>query len=391
MSVLFRGLLPTLLLVACSTEDRISGSNAPVSASALARRAGFDPRGAVIRGANLVVEGDMLISIDTARRVVENGVSLLWVSNAQADTGIYTLDVSAIPTWAGNAEMAGRAWTFGKSTGLRFATSETGPVAGSLGTVSLLPFTSATNPYCPAAIACAQFRNGARLGTFIAINTDAFAAAPYTSMDWRISILTHELGHAMGFRHANWQVTGEPAAFDFGWTSVNSNSFVAGSFDNNTQSVMRSFFTSPRWPDIWDRTAARLVYPGNAGTMYPRASICPIGCDGNSADDYTVETEDAVQDAIENQYSFAVEVTRPGIGVQRYTPPALGMPSAFPAAGGQFVLELSTLGYPTTYVGSCDPSGLPNGVVKLYRISRFPLNGGGTYERESEPACFRVD
>lgn len=378
-----------LTFVGCSGESSSPTSGVPSTAEELARRAGFSPIGARLHGRHLLVESDILVLADTGEASIPSDVSLLTVSNAQADTGLYTLDISRLPSWAGIATMASRSWTFSTSTGIRIAVSTNGPVAGSIGTISVMPYTSATNPFCPGAFMCAQFRSGSRLGTIIAVNTDLFASAPYTSFDWRASILAHEIGHNLGFRHSNWEGR-EAATFSSSLGNVTSNAFVVGSFRNNPQSVMLNFFNAPRYPDFWDRTAARLVYPGEAGTLYPRASICPVGCSGGSADDYSVETEDMVPDAIEDQYTFVVDVERPGVAAQRYHAPALGMPAAISSVGS-FVLGLTSLGFPTTFLFSCDPGQFPNGVVKLYRVARFPLFGGGRYERLSAPACFRID
>jgi Dual-action HEIGH metallo-peptidase len=369
-------------LVACSDDLVNVQSTVPQSANDLAIAAGFDGEAAHIVGNHLVVEGDIHLAMNKSVGRTSDSISLLWVSNQQADTGLYTIDASQVPDWAGSAAFAARSWTFGTSTGLRFVVSTSGPISGSRGTIELR-----TYGCLPTALACADFRRGGILGTYIGLNLAALSSEGKSSDNWKTSILAHELGHVMGFRHQDWYVNNqEPETLP---GTIDNTTFVEGS-GYTIFSVMMRTFQEPRLPAFWDIEAARLVYPGEAGTIYGTTSICPGQCTGGSEDDYTVETESVVPDATDS-YSFQIEIERPSVSTQTISAPYLGMPTGAPASA-YFTLELSLLGFPTTFVSSCTPqSAFPNGVVRFYRLSTFQAPYRAAYVRRSAPACFRID
>lgn len=86
--------------------------------------------------------------------------------------------------------------------------------------------------------------------------------------------MVHEMGHTLGFRHANWQVVGESAGDSVGAHLIEHTSSI------DALSVMNAGASTRAWSGFseGDRIAARVAYPGAvgaAGTIdggYPRLS-----------------------------------------------------------------------------------------------------------------------
>lgn len=107
------------------------------------------------------------------------------------------------------------------------------------------------------AYAIAEFPSADNAGYRIRVNTS------YTLTEsQKIFILTHELGHCLGFRHTNWASDGEPSQPVGAYQ-------ISGTPTTDSQSIMNSgsaFSGVPNWSGFstYDVIAAQTLYPFSA-------------------------------------------------------------------------------------------------------------------------------
>lgn len=228
----------------------------------------FDTAGVYKRGADLVVEGDLRIPIETIRawgrtpKSEPAGPRLQWrsaelVSQAKVATSLKVdlTGLSAAPDWQSAARAAITEWNAIGGTKVNFAE----------GTPADIVLRYSDLGYCTtAALAGLPPGNGNPYGEVTVnsgylINCGQYSGALNNASTKKRNIV-HELGHTIGFRHTNWQSRGEPTAIQ-----------IAGTPTTDAASVMNGGTADVQWAGFSgnDKVAVRALYPFTVNATGP--------------------------------------------------------------------------------------------------------------------------
>jgi Dual-action HEIGH metallo-peptidase len=262
-------------LTACSMPDRV---DTPSMSSAFRDRLvalGFDPSGAIDVGDYVRVEGDILVPKEAlqgnhgirsqgtpaASSLSAHGPLKQWVTDtlvSASNVGAITVDLSQIAgdtTWLSAARAAMANWNALPGTSIHFAEASPGDIT--------MKFYSEGNG-SPPPIAISAFPLGIHEpGPYVWIN-EVYSSYSHSEKEF---VLTHELGHTLGFRHTDWQ--GKESSYyayslpDGYHTRADGATQVSGTPATDAISVMNAATGGHSWTGFspYDSTAAMIVYP----------------------------------------------------------------------------------------------------------------------------------
>ncbi|HWK07138.1 MAG TPA: M57 family metalloprotease [Puia sp.] len=106
-----------------------------------------------------------------------------------------------------------------------------------------------------------RFPSNNLVGSAVIINHNG----PVTDANGKLSAIRHEMGHAVGMRHADVTVDGEPLSGIDNFNQKVSETILGSSPSNDASSIMHSSFAGSALInfDAWDLFAARILYPDN--------------------------------------------------------------------------------------------------------------------------------
>ena len=229
----------------------------PALASLVAAQ-GFRTEGAYLEGDHVVVEGDIRLHRDALSRPALNltpgeGPAHQWHTHALVSQSVMAsgirVDLSGLSGnagWLAAAREAIRVYTNSYNTKIHVTEGGSPHIVFSLQS-------SLQN----GAIGIADFPSGGLPGPTIRVS----AQHNSLSTSQKTWVMVHEIGHAIGYRHSNWQVTGEINHPDHYTIGAN---FIPGTLQNDPGSVMRGAIGAQSWTGFtwYDHLANLYVYPG---------------------------------------------------------------------------------------------------------------------------------
>lgn len=266
-----RGTLAALviLLAACAPDDVSAPEGATTSLRDAIIAQGFDPSTARIVGDRVIVEGDIALSLrdlqgalpDTTRgpRIRTQWTTAQQVS--QSNVSLVTIDLSALAGFSSlvlsGARDALNDWNGISQSSIYLVEGTPGDI-----TVTVDPYYDQFGQPDPNIFGTGLFprysTTPGKPGPTISVNR-YFGYQSNVASNARYN-MAHEIGHTLGFRHANWQSTCR------GRESDNDAILVPGTSTDDASSVMRACTAARLW-SAWsagDLLTAKTIYPGPA-------------------------------------------------------------------------------------------------------------------------------
>lgn len=273
MKKILLSLPAALLLFSCSKIEPTEQQPDPVDKSTpmyrYIKQMGYRDSEIREQGNNYVVDGDMLFSKTAQPDISESGngatTEQYGLANyvgyniqpnitirADASMSSYTAEIdSAIALWNNIPNFRVH---FTKTVAINqyILISDYNPPTGDCG-----------GAYCPL---------GGAPGSQVYINTGAIS---WQTFDQRTAVIAHELGHAIGLNHTNWQPLGEPRIGQKGNGAYYAAMHLMGTptgADNNSLMNGGNCGSHPTTLSSYDLVAAQFLYPANA----PASGSVPV-------------------------------------------------------------------------------------------------------------------
>jgi len=231
------------------------GMTADLSIREKVARLGFDTTGIVIKGENIIVEGDIVLTKSNINKTSPRQASTIDITNP----GIYPITYSrhrnlkyfipsTLSSWESAIETAFFIYSGLPNFNLRFDRTTNQNEADLVMQAGTYTFQNQNG-----VVGEAYFPSNGQIGIGIGINL----YYSYFSETQKIYTLVHEIGHTIGFRHTGEYGSGVNKGVAFGGYTI------PGTPDDDTNSVFNSGTGGASWTNfsLFDREALLTMYP----------------------------------------------------------------------------------------------------------------------------------